>query len=286
MSGKDHYLECHLAERQLQNTSETRSTGAHKTTVRSICARKLAAACSRCVAATGSNLSQLCCSYTIRHCTATVAGPPAKRAAVLEALEDVPKPLAIEDGGESDSGGGASSSSSSSSTSSSGKKKKSKKSKKDKKAKKSKKDKKGTKDKKEKRAKNADREESVPERKAREALERAREKEEQKRLDSFVKVSQELLKKMPTVVGPLQALLNSDGFADVAPVIRTPVTAAVDKFERLLNLAQKTVAAGAKNSDAGDVPLFSSLAPEIAAVKKSSALLSSILATMAKAARM
>jgi hypothetical protein len=90
---------------------------------------------------------------------------------------------------------------------------------------------------------------------------------------------------MPAVLGPLRALLNSNGFADVASVIRIPVSTAVDKFENILSLAEKTVAAGAKNSDAGDVPSFSSLTAEIASVKKSSALLSSILITMAKAAR-
>ena len=179
-------------------------------------------------------------------------------------------PLAIEDG---DAAVESDSSSSSSSSSSHRRKKKSKKAKKAKKTKKCKNEKK------------AAREEGPAERKAREALEKAREKEEQKRLDAVVKGAHEIAKKLPTVLGPLRTLIGDEGFADVAPVIRNPVSVAAEKFEGVLALAHRTVAAGAKNSDAGDAPAFSTLATEIASAKKSSFLLSSILATMAKAAR-
>jgi hypothetical protein len=190
--------------------------------------------------------------------TSTV--PENKRRRVVKAIADAEPMRALEDGRVDDDAepeddakaakaeSGSSSSCSSSSSSSSDKKRKHKKDKK-----RSKNDKERSK--KDKKDKNR-REESAPERKAREALEKAREKEEAKRLTVVVKATEIYTKKMPAVLAGLKPLLSSDHFADVAQVVKKPVEDAIDRFEMLLSLAQSTIAAGAKNSNAGDLPAF------------------------------
>jgi hypothetical protein len=183
--------------------------------------------------------------------------------------------LAIEDGRTSSS---RSSSTSSSSSSSSGKKKKSKKSKK--KSKKSRKSKKSKKSKKDKR------EESAAEKKAREALERAQQRESDKHCLAAVRNAEAVIKKSTSIISAIKPLTSNPSFGDVAPVIAGPVTTALEKFEGYVQLAEATIAAGGKNSSVGDVPVVADLAAEMASTRKSANLLTAMLATMAKARRM
>ena len=196
------------------------------------------------------------------------------------ALVGVSRQLAIEDGdagsGDASSGRKRRASSSESSSSSSSSSHRRKKSKKDKKRKSKKHSKKHKKDR-------PDREESAQEKKAREALEKARDREEGKRLNLIVKGAELYLKKMPGILAHFTPLIGNENFREVAAVVTKPVTDAVNKFQALLALAEATVRAGAKNSTAGDLPSFSDLAADIATARKSANLLSSILATMAKA---
>ena len=212
----------------------------------------------------------------VRRTTAKAAAPSK---APQPALTDNPQVLAIEDGNpdDDDSESSTSVSGSSSSSSSSGHKKKSRKhKKKSRKSKKSRKDKKDKEDKKEK--KNKD---SAQSRKAKEAYLRAKEKEELKQHAANVKNAEQVLAKLGATAEHLESMIAQDPNSLVAPMIRDPVAAALEKFADLMAAARRCIKSNGK--DNSGVPDAKSLSSDTAAVKKSIALMTTVLATMAKA---
>lgn len=218
----------------------------------------------------------------VRETRATRQSQPAAKRPRIAAVVADPLPvgdddeqLALEDGRASSS---SSESSSSSSSSSHKKKKKSKKSKKSKK--KSKKDKKNKKDKKHDTSAGV----SAAEARAQVMIDRAREKESNKLHAGLVKNAESVAGKLPATVSFLKNLLDNELVEQVAPILKDPVTAAVEKFEGHIAAATGTIAAGGKNSSAASVPLWADLSKEVTATKKQANLLSTILATMQRAA--
>lgn len=209
--------------------------------------------------------------------SSTKATPPAK--ASQPALPSTPQVLAIEDGNPDDDGSDSSTSASdsSSSSSSSGHKKKSRKDKK--RSRKSKKSRKHKKDKKEKKEKKEI--DSAQSRKAKEAYLRAKEKEEMKHHAANVKNAEQVLAKLGPTTEHLESMVAQDPNSLVAPMIRDPVTSALEKFLNLMAAARRCIKSNGK--DNSGVPDAKSLSSDVAVVKKSIALMTTVLATMAKA---
>ena len=163
------------------------------------------------------------------------------------------------------------SSSSSSSSSSSDEKKKKKKSKKDKNSKKHKKEKKS---KKEAKA------ESAAETRAKVALAKAREGEANKAAASTVKNAETILAKLSSLMENLDALLSKPESSLVADVIRGPVSRALENFQNITGQARKAIKTAGRE---GVLPDVKDVSAEVGTAKKAAALLSTVLATMAKA---
>ena len=216
--------------------------------------------------------------------------PGRKRKAIMDGtvgdMNDRPRQLAIEDGsvGTSDGDGNTSSRDNSSDTSSdsSSDKKKSKKSKKDKRKKDKKKKDKKRKDKKREKKDKRDKPESKAEQRAREALAKAKEREQQRLSGRSVKDAEAVLSKINAAIETLKLVADAPG-ADLAPpVMVDPVTSAIEHFEMIAAECRKCI----KKAGVGEfnVPDPKDIMAQITAAKRDSALLSSVLATMAKAA--
>jgi hypothetical protein len=219
-----------------------------------------------------------------------------KRKAIMDGsvgdMNDSSQHLAIEDGsvGGSDRNTASSSSSADNSSDSSSSDKKNSKKKKDKKRKdkkrkdKKKKDKKREKkgkDKKDK-GKRGDKPESRAEQRAREALAKAKEKEEQRLSVKSVKDAETVLSKINAALETLKLVTDTPGAEWAPPMMRDPVMSAIEHFEMVAAECRKCI----KKSGAGqfDLPDAKDIMAKITGAKRDSALLSSVLATMAKAA--
>ena len=183
------------------------------------------------------------------------------------------EPLAIEDGevaapeDESDS----SSTTDSSSSSHRHRKKHSKKSKKH-----TKKDKNGEKP-------SAKKGLSVAEKKAMEALEKTQQQEKDKAANMNIKLAQQLLTKLATVIESLGVLLENDDESMVGEPVKSPVSMSLESLSELAGRCRAVI----KRGGTGDVslPSLKDVQADIAAAKRHMSLMGTVLATFAKARR-
>jgi hypothetical protein len=92
---------------------------------------------------------------------------------------------------------------------------------------------------------------------------------------------QAVLTKLTSTVESLQQLVGLPEAMLVADVIRGPVANSLSDFLDICGTARKTIKMGGRNAES--LPDVKHLAAEIASSKKASALMQTVLATMAKA---
>jgi hypothetical protein len=125
------------------------------------------------------------------------------------------------------------------------------------------------------------REETMPERKARFALERAQAKEDSKRLAANSKMAEAILAKVAPIIISLSAIMEKDQMAMVAPLIRDPLLQHMAAF-RLLKTAAESVLLLEGEGELG-INDIKDLIKNIAEAKKAIALATQMLATLARA---
>ncbi len=92
---------------------------------------------------------------------------------------------------------------------------------------------------------------------------------------------QAILNKLSSTVESLEQLLDKPESTLVADVIRGPVADSLSRFQIICGAARKTIKEGGRSSE--NLPDVKELAAEVASSKKASALMHTVLATMAKA---
>jgi hypothetical protein len=125
------------------------------------------------------------------------------------------------------------------------------------------------------------REETMPERKARCALERAQARESSKRLAANSKLADAILAKVGGIIISLSAILEKEQMAMVAALIRDPLSQHMAAFQ-LLKTKAESVLLMEGEGDLG-VRDIKDLIKHIAAAKKAIALATQMLATLARA---
>ena len=127
-----------------------------------------------------------------------------------------------------------------------------------------------------------DKNESPEERKAKERLAQAQEKTKHKGFALNVKVANQVLAKLPAPIAYLKQIADARMFSDVSASLREQLTDALSRFAGFMDDAQAVVDAGGSDGP-GDLPEPKALADDVASARKSANLISTILATMAKA---
>jgi hypothetical protein len=124
------------------------------------------------------------------------------------------------------------------------------------------------------------REETMPERKARCALERAQSRESSKRLAANSKLADAILAKVGGIIISLSAILEKEQMAMVAALIRDPLSQHMAAFQLLKTKAESVLLMEGEGDLGVDIK---DLIKHIAAAKKAIALATQMLATLARA---
>jgi hypothetical protein len=123
--------------------------------------------------------------------------------------------------------------------------------------------------------------ETQPELRARLALERAQEKEAAKLLTANTKKAEAVLSKLGAILISLEAILEKEQMSMVAPLIRDPLFAHQAAFRSLKTKAESVILLGGEGEL--EIDDLKDLVKQIAEAKKSIALATQMLATLARA---
>jgi hypothetical protein len=123
--------------------------------------------------------------------------------------------------------------------------------------------------------------ETAAELKARLIVEKAEAKETRKQMDSEIKSANLVLARVGPAVVALESMLARPGMKMVAGIVKDPLVAFADLFQRYKDTAEAVVTTDGE-SRLTDVPEVAEVSKQIAQCRKQLALAAQMLATLAK----